>query len=120
MVIYTNNLVYPEGSNPFPLIVHRYLWKVDVQCDLSRNDVIEHHFRPNQTTVQEHHHVEGASHYSIQLKFFKDPAFYQEITGEPISAKTGRVQCWSVPVTPNLRLMLTNHQPTTSLKTGMF
>ncbi|KAL3887262.1 hypothetical protein ACJMK2_027206 [Sinanodonta woodiana] len=89
LVIYNNKLVYPEGSNPFPLIVRRYLWKVDVQCDLSRNDVTEHHFKPNQTTVQENHHVEGAAHYSIQLQFFKDPAFYQQITGEPISAKTG-------------------------------
>ncbi|KAK3096265.1 hypothetical protein FSP39_025096 [Pinctada imbricata] len=92
-VVYTNQLIYPESTSSFPLIVHRYRWRVDLQCDLSRTVQVTNHYKPTEATPTRqtvpHHHVGGTGNYGINIQFFKDPAFYQEISGNPITASIG-------------------------------
>lgn len=81
-VMYSNQLVYPESSQPFPLIIHGYRWRVDVNCDIDRFEHVTQHYRPTeapltQTTI--HHQVGGTGHYDIKLQFFTDPQYFHEI-----------------------------------------
>nr|XP_022333493.1 deleted in malignant brain tumors 1 protein-like [Crassostrea virginica] len=91
-VTYTNQLVYPESSTPFPLIVHGYRWRVDVNCNLDRYEHVTQHYKPTdapptQTTI--HHQVGGSGHYDIDLQFFTDPQYFHEILGNPVTANIG-------------------------------
>ncbi|XP_061172005.1 deleted in malignant brain tumors 1 protein-like [Saccostrea echinata] len=91
-VTYKNQLVYPESTTPFPLIVHGYRWRVDVKCDLDRYEHVTQHYKPTeapatQTTL--HHQVGGTGHYDIKLQFYTDPQYFHEIKGNPISANIG-------------------------------
>lgn len=79
---YTNQLVYPESSTPFPLIVHGNRWRVDVNCNLDRYEHVTQQYKPTvahptQTTI--HHQVGGSGHYDIDLQFFTDPQYFHEI-----------------------------------------
>lgn len=79
---YTNQLVYPESSTPFPLIIHGYRWRVDVNCNLDRYEHVTQQYKPTeapptQTTI--HHQVGGSGHYDIDLQFFTDPQYFHEI-----------------------------------------
>lgn len=81
-VTYSNQLVYPESTKPFPLIIHGYRWRVDVNCDLDRFEHVTQHYKPTeapltQTTI--HHQVGGTGHYDIMLQFFTDPQYFHEI-----------------------------------------
>lgn len=81
-VMYSNQLVYPESSKPFPLIIHGYRWRVDVNCDIDRFEHVTQHYKPTeapltQTTV--HHQVGGTGHYDIKLQFFTDSQYFHEI-----------------------------------------
>uniref|UniRef100_K1PRQ0 Deleted in malignant brain tumors 1 protein n=1 Tax=Magallana gigas TaxID=29159 RepID=K1PRQ0_MAGGI len=91
-VTYSNQLVYPESTKPFPLIIHGYRWRVDVNCDLDRFEHVTQHYKPTeapltQTTI--HHQVGGTGHYDIMLQFFTDPQYFHEINGNPITANIG-------------------------------
>lgn len=81
-VTYSNQLVYPESTKPFPLIIHGYRWRVDVNCDLNRFEHVTQHYKPTeapltQTTI--HHQIGGTGHYDIMLQFFTDPQYFHEI-----------------------------------------
>ncbi|XP_053388146.1 deleted in malignant brain tumors 1 protein-like [Mercenaria mercenaria] len=88
-LIYDNQLVYPESRTPFPIIVHGYRWRVDVECDVSRVEEVSTNFHPNRTIINENQHVSSSSHYKSEVKFFSDGTFYKQIFGNPISLKTG-------------------------------
>ncbi|XP_060602750.1 deleted in malignant brain tumors 1 protein-like [Ruditapes philippinarum] len=88
-LIYDNQLVYPESRTPFPIIVHGYRWRVDLECDVSRVEEVSTNFHPNRTIINENQHVSSSSHYKSDVKFFTDGTFYKQIFGNPISLKTG-------------------------------
>ena len=68
-----------------------YFLQVDVKCVLPRQDVIDTNFHPNNTigTVNQRPQISSTTHYSTSIKFYSDGTFYKEITGNPVSLKTG-------------------------------
>ncbi|XP_060602718.1 deleted in malignant brain tumors 1 protein-like [Ruditapes philippinarum] len=88
-VVYNNQLVYPEASVPFPVVVRGYRWTVELECDVARTDTLTNSFHPNRTVVHHNPHITSNTHYTSQVKFFADGTFFKEISGNPLSLKTG-------------------------------
>ncbi|XP_021378643.1 deleted in malignant brain tumors 1 protein-like [Mizuhopecten yessoensis] len=93
-IIYHNQMIYPNARTPFPVIVHSYLWRVDVACNVKRQTNVSQSYVPTapsatQTVDTGHHHLSGSSNYDIHLTFYQDPGFYQEIKGSPITTHIG-------------------------------
>ncbi|XP_053388149.1 deleted in malignant brain tumors 1 protein-like [Mercenaria mercenaria] len=88
-IIYNNQLVYPEATEPFPIVVRGYRWTVEVECDVARTDTLANSFHPNRTVVHHNPHKTSSTHYSSEVKFFSDGTFFKEIHGNPLSLKTG-------------------------------
>ena len=68
-----------------------YLLQVDVKCVLPRQDVTDTNFHPNNTigNGNQRPQISSTTHYSTSIKFYSDGTFYKEITGNPVSLKTG-------------------------------
>ncbi|XP_033757248.1 deleted in malignant brain tumors 1 protein-like [Pecten maximus] len=93
-IIYHNQLVSPNSATSFPVIVHGYRWRVDIDCKVKRQTNVTHNYIPiaptaTQTIDSGHHHLSGSSNYDIHLAFYQDPGFYQQIQGNPITTHIG-------------------------------
>lgn len=89
-IIYYNELVYPEASSPFPIVIRGYRWTVELECDVARTETVVNNFHPNHSVAVHHNpHITNTAHYNLDVKFFSDGTFYKEINGKPLSLKTG-------------------------------
>jgi hypothetical protein len=65
---------------------------VELECDVARTDTLTNSFHPNRTVVHHNPHITSNTHYTSQVKFFADGTFFKEISGNPLSLKTGTVR----------------------------
>jgi len=77
------NFHKPESVNPFPVIVYQYRWKINIHCDIGRQVTVTQHFKPTDATASvthsTHSPIGGHATYGIDLQFYNDPGFFQEI-----------------------------------------
>ncbi|XP_045164170.2 zona pellucida sperm-binding protein 2-like [Mercenaria mercenaria] len=84
-ILYENELFYAISDPIHPFIIRQYKWKYGVECDISRNEATSSHVHHN---VESHHSV-VSGHYSINLTFFKDPSFMNQLPGNPVQTNVG-------------------------------
>ncbi|XP_052803114.1 deleted in malignant brain tumors 1 protein-like [Mya arenaria] len=87
-LVYKNELVYADRDPQYPFIIRAYNWTVGVECDVSRNGTSLahiHHDSQNTSGVT----VDGASHYGVNMSFYRDPNFLIPIYGNPLQVPVG-------------------------------
>ncbi|XP_052794511.1 deleted in malignant brain tumors 1 protein-like isoform X2 [Mya arenaria] len=88
VLVYTNELVYAEHDPVYSFIIRNYNWTVGVECDVQRNETSSGHIHHdnNQHTVVP---VTGASHYGVNMTFYRDANFRMPLPGNPLHVPVG-------------------------------
>ncbi|XP_053376834.1 neurogenic locus notch homolog protein 1-like [Mercenaria mercenaria] len=84
-IIYENELFYAIYDSIHPFIIRQHKWTYGVECDISRNEATSSHVHHNVET----HHSAISGHYSINMTFFKDPEYMNQLPGNPIQTSVG-------------------------------
>ncbi|XP_052791896.1 deleted in malignant brain tumors 1 protein-like [Mya arenaria] len=87
-LVYANELVYAEHDPVYSYIIRNYNWTVGVECDVQRNETSSGHIHHdnNQHTVVP---VTGASHYGVNMTFYRDANFRMPLPGNPLHVPVG-------------------------------
>lgn len=92
--------MYPESKIPNPVIIRNYRWAVDVDCELKKVNSGNVNFHPDETqstTDRYQHpwsepvtaHLSGSGEEKINIQFFKDSNFLEQISGNPVHMHIG-------------------------------
>ncbi|KAK6166477.1 hypothetical protein SNE40_023156 [Patella caerulea] len=105
-LMFTNNLVYLH-VNPDGIIRH-FLWAVDLQCLVSRNESTEISYIPVESNHV--HHLGNSSHLQVNINLFSDALFHhplQDVATEAVVGSEIFVQVQS-PNIVGLRMIVEN------------
>ncbi|XP_053391820.1 zona pellucida sperm-binding protein 2-like [Mercenaria mercenaria] len=84
-ILYENNLFYAIYDPIQPFIIRQHKWTYGVECDVSRNEATSSHVHHDVDAI----HSAVSSHYEINMTFFKDPGFMNELPGNPLHTNVG-------------------------------
>ncbi|KAK6166476.1 hypothetical protein SNE40_023155 [Patella caerulea] len=105
-LMFTNNLVYLH-VNPDGIIRH-FLWAVDLQCLVARNESTEISYIPVESNHA--HHLGSSSHLQLKINLFSDAFFHhplQDVATEAVVGSETFVQVQS-PNIVGLRMIVEN------------
>ena len=85
LVQYTNKLYHTISDPENPSVIRDHIWTYTIECDVIQNEVTSSHV---------HHQVESHSsvivgHHDINMAFYKDASFHEEIPGNPLVVNVG-------------------------------
>ena len=92
--MYCNQLMYPEVNITHPVIIRNFRWKQDVACKISKVNSGHINFQPNENgSIATHpgmnNSIVGNGKERMNLQFYTDQHYYQQISGNPISVRIG-------------------------------
>lgn len=88
VLVYRNQLVYAERDPSHPFLIRHYNWTVGVECDVQRNETSSGHIH-HDTSGSSANAALGSSHYTVDMSFFSDPGFMNQIHGNPVHVAVG-------------------------------
>ena len=83
--IYSNNLFYAIYDINNPFVIRQYKWTYNFECDVNRNEVASSHVHHD---IDAHNSVVSV-HHKIDMTFYKDPNFMDQVSGNPIHVQVG-------------------------------
>lgn len=90
--------MYPEASGvSFPVIIRHFRWKMDVDCLRGKTDSGNVNFKPDEATSTTNSpyvhnpdgHISGSIQHSVNIQFYKDRGFFEELTDNPLVLHIG-------------------------------
>ncbi|XP_053400536.1 zona pellucida sperm-binding protein 2-like [Mercenaria mercenaria] len=84
--VYANELIAVERNPQFAFIIKRYIWKLEVECDLTANgSVSAGGFKDEVVTG----HTSYGQEQKLNISFYLDPSFNNKVHGNPLNASAG-------------------------------
>ncbi|XP_033725598.1 deleted in malignant brain tumors 1 protein-like isoform X2 [Pecten maximus] len=92
-VEYTNTLVYAYRDPNYKFIIREYRFKIDVECDMATHETVSQHFIETHNQVRKRSsnpHISGSGHYNMQMAFYRDQGYQQQMPGNPLTVSIGQ------------------------------